>query len=167
MERVSNILERLSNLLLILFMILLGISTTLQVVSRFVIRSPLVWTEEVSRMSFIWIAFLGSTVAVKHQKHMALDFLFAKLAPRPASLLRATTHIMMGVVAVVFLLAGWEFVLKNVGRISETTGVPMILLYIAAQLSGGLMLFYLVEQAPALCEKLRDAWRGKMGGKKL
>ena len=60
---------------------------------------------------------------------------------------------MMIMVALVFVIAGWDFVGKNAGRISETTGVSMLWLFIAAPISGALMLFYLCEQLPDFFKK--------------
>ena len=62
-------------------------------------------------------------------------------------------HATMMSVALLFVFAGWDFVLKNINRISETTGVSMVWLYIAAPISGALMTFYLIEQIPDLLKK--------------
>lgn len=156
MKRISAILERITNVALVLLMLLLTISTAAQVVSRFIIKSPLLWTEEVSRMTFIWIALLGSTVATKHSQHLGLDVLVAEMPPAVQKIIKILVHGMMMAVALLFIVAGWEFVLKNSTRISETTGYPMYILYIAAPVAGVLMLFYLVEQIPRLYVKMKS-----------
>jgi len=41
----------------------------LQVLTRFVIKMPLPWTEELSRYLFIWMVFLGSALGVRKALH--------------------------------------------------------------------------------------------------
>lgn len=154
-NKISTLLEKLTNIALILLMLLLTVSTTLQVVTRFITKSPLVWTEEVSRMSFIWIALLGSTLATKHSEHLSLDFIVDKFPKTLRNIVRILVHLMMMTVATLFIVAGWEFVGKNATRISETTGISMVYLYIAAPVSGVLMLFYLIEQIPGLINMMK------------
>jgi TRAP-type C4-dicarboxylate transport system permease small subunit len=153
MKFLSTLFERISNWTLIVLMLLLTVSTAAQVVSRFVIRSPLLWTEEVSRMAFIWIALLGSSIATKHQQHLGIDIIVTKFPPMLRRGVRLAMHGVMMSVALLFIFAGSDFVQKNIGRISETTGVSMVWLYIAAPISGAMMLFYLIEQLPDLLKK--------------
>lgn len=154
MNKISNLLEKVTNIALILLMLLLTVSTTLQVITRFILKSPLMWTEESSRMSFIWIALLGSTLATKHREHLSLDFIVYKFPKTLRNIIRLVVHLMMMSTAMLFIVAGWEFVSKNITRISETIGISMIYLYIAAPISGILMLFYLIEQMPILFKEM-------------
>ena len=150
MKTISTFLEKASNYTLILLMLLLTVATSAQVLSRFVFKAPMLWTEEVSRMTFIWIALLGSSLATKHKQHLGLDLLLDKTPPSIQLPIRLLVHGMMMTVALIFVIAGWDFVGKNAGRISETTGASMLWLFIAAPISGALMLFYLCEQLPDL-----------------
>jgi len=152
-NKISALIEKFTNSILILLMLLLIISTTLQVVSRFIIRSPLMWTEEVSRMSFMCIVLLGSTLATKHSEHFTMEFITDKFPKILRSIVRIIIHLMMITVAIVFIVAGWGYVSINTTEISVTTGMPMVYLYIAAPVSGFLMLFYLIEQIPDLISK--------------
>lgn len=109
-------------------------------------------------MTFIWTALLGATLATKHKQHLGLDILGDKL-PRPAAvLISVPVHLMMVTVALIFIVVGWDFVLRNATRISETTGVSMVYLYISGPVSGALMLFYLVEQLPELFAEVLAAF---------
>ena len=153
MRKLSGLLEKASNCTLVLLMVLLTVATTAQVLSRFVFKAPMLWTEEVSRMTFIWIALLGSSLATKHKQHLGLDLLLDKLPSTFQLPVRILVHVMMIMVALVFVIAGGDFVEKNAGRISETTGISMLWLFIAAPISGALMLFYLIEQIPDFFKK--------------
>lgn len=158
MHRLSATIEYVTNVALVILISALTVSTASQVVTRFITRSPLVWTEEVSRMTFIWVALLGSTVAVKHKEHLALDILTGKVPLRVSAVIWVLVHMMMITVALIFIVGGWDFLGRNATRTSDTAGIPMTWLYIAGPLTGVLMLFYLIEQIPALITAVGEAF---------
>jgi TRAP-type C4-dicarboxylate transport system permease small subunit len=55
----------------------------LQVFTRFVVRDPLSWTEEVARYLYVYVVFLGSSAAVSDRSHVAIDFLVLRLPALP------------------------------------------------------------------------------------
>lgn len=46
------------------------------VILRYLFNSGLVWVEEFSRYIIIWVAFIGSSLAVKDNKHVSMDAVF-------------------------------------------------------------------------------------------
>lgn len=48
------------------------------VVSRYFLHSPLVWTDEAASLLFLWLASLGSVVALRRGEHMRMTALVAK-----------------------------------------------------------------------------------------
>src|SRR6478672_13977805 len=42
------------------------------VVSRYVFRSPIVWSDELASFLFLWLAMLGSVVAFRNAGHMRM-----------------------------------------------------------------------------------------------
>ena len=50
------------------------------VVSRYVFNSPLTWSDELASTLFLWLAMLGSVIALRRAEHMRLAFLVG-LAP--------------------------------------------------------------------------------------
>jgi TRAP-type C4-dicarboxylate transport system permease small subunit len=59
----------------------------LQVITRFVIKMPLPWTEEVARFLFIWMVFLGSAVGVRKVLHYRIVMLIDTLPEKARSIL--------------------------------------------------------------------------------
>ncbi len=51
----------------------------LQVVFRYVLNSPLTWSEELARYLFIWCAFLGWIIASRRRSHLAMTFVVDRL----------------------------------------------------------------------------------------
>jgi len=52
------------------------------VVSRYVFHSPIVWSDELASLLFLWLAMLGSVVAYRNAGHMRMTALVSKSGPR-------------------------------------------------------------------------------------
>src|SRR5215213_5279139 len=50
---------------------------------RYVLNAPLAWPEQVSRILFVWISFVGAAVLYRERLHVAIDMFMAPL-PRAA-----------------------------------------------------------------------------------
>jgi tripartite ATP-independent transporter DctM subunit len=70
------------------------------VVARYGFRRPLVWSDELASMLFLWLAMLGAVVAFRRGEHMRMTALVARLSPR----WRAFLDLVGTVAALAFLL---------------------------------------------------------------
>ncbi|OOF82962.1 C4-dicarboxylate ABC transporter permease [Rodentibacter ratti] len=57
-------------LFLVIFCILIA-----QILSRQVFHSPLIWSEELAKLLFVYVGMLGISVAIRKQEHVYIDFL--------------------------------------------------------------------------------------------
>ncbi len=54
----------------------------LGVIARFVFHRPIVWTDELASILFLWLAMLGSVIALQRGQHMRLTAIVGGMAPR-------------------------------------------------------------------------------------
>lgn len=59
--------------IIILMALMVGM-TFIQVVARYVMRSPFTSTEEYTRMVLVWVTFIGAAVALRRNKLTGLRF---------------------------------------------------------------------------------------------
>jgi TRAP-type C4-dicarboxylate transport system permease small subunit len=59
------------------------------VFARFVLHQPLVWSDELASLLFLWLAMLGAVVALRRGEHMRMTALVTRLAPPQRALLEA------------------------------------------------------------------------------
>ena len=69
------------------------------VTSRYVLHRPLVWSDELASILFLWLAMLGSIIAFQRGEHMRMTAIVGKLEPRR----RAFLDLVATAVAIVFL----------------------------------------------------------------
>jgi tripartite ATP-independent transporter DctM subunit len=70
------------------------------VVSRYVLHAPLIWSDELASMLFLWLAMLGAVVAFRRSEHMRMTALVAIAGPR----LRAYLDMVAVCAALAFLI---------------------------------------------------------------
>src|SRR5215470_18060489 len=59
------------------------------VVARYGLHSPLIWSDELASILFLWLAMLGAAVAFRRAEHMRMTALVASAGPRLRSYLDA------------------------------------------------------------------------------
>lgn len=57
------------------------------VVERYVFDSPLVWSDELASILFLWLAMLGSVIALRRGEHMRMTAIVSRASPRARAFL--------------------------------------------------------------------------------
>jgi tripartite ATP-independent transporter DctM subunit len=70
------------------------------VISRYVLHAPLIWSDELASILFLWLAMLGAVVAFRRSEHMRMTALVASAGPG----LRAYLDVVATCAALAFLL---------------------------------------------------------------
>lgn len=123
-------------------MLVLVADVFLGVFSRYVMHATFQWYDEVARLCFVWMVFLGAASAVRRGAHFRLHLLIDRLGPR----LRRATDLVVGLLVVVFagvLVAGgvamWPVAR---GQVSDSLELSMIWFYGALPVGGALMILF-------------------------
>ena len=69
------------------------------VVHRYLLHDPLVWSDELASILFLWLAMLGALIAFQRDEHMRMTAIVGKLEPR----MRAFLDVVAAVAAIAFL----------------------------------------------------------------
>ena len=57
------------------------------VIARFILNTPLVWSDELAGILFLWLAMLGTVIALQRGEHMRMTALVNKVSPRLSAML--------------------------------------------------------------------------------
>lgn len=107
----SNLLvraaERCVEALMALDLALIVVLVFSNVVGRYGFGSGFAGAEEVSRLLFVWLVFLGAVLALRRRAHLGVELLQARL-PRPIRRTCAViTHLLMLYALWLFLAGSW------------------------------------------------------------
>lgn len=115
---------------------------TLQVLNQaFLHIRTIVWTEEVSRILFVWSIMIGSSLAVRKGDHLTVDFIYTHLKGAAKYICRVLILLICIVTCAYITRSGVMLVLNHIKR-SSFFGItlwPMWVASIAVPIGFGLM----------------------------
>jgi len=80
--RMYFVLVRVPELILACLVAVLVVFLTVAVLGRYVFDIGLAWSDELARTLFIWVAFLGFAVAIRHRGNIGVELLVDRLSRR-------------------------------------------------------------------------------------
>jgi TRAP-type transport system small permease protein len=106
-----------------LLLAVMAVTVFIGVVFRYVFHSPLSFPEELAKLAFTWVVFLGAALVSAKREHIVIetlvDFFPEKVKAVVGLIVRILTIVFMGVIAIV----GTQYI---VGAIGETTAAMEI-----------------------------------------
>jgi TRAP-type transport system small permease protein len=129
-------LQRLAESAMALALAVMALAVFVNVVLRYGFGSGIAASEELSRLLFVWMVFIGATAAYPLGEHMAFTSLLRPLQSRPL-LLGAITRLIHLLVMVACALVGWgawQQVVVGLDSKSVVLGYPSALLPLPALL---------------------------------
>jgi TRAP-type C4-dicarboxylate transport system permease small subunit len=158
LDKVCEIIERISIYICIVCGVVLFASTFAGVVFRYVIRAPLKWSEELARILFVWIVFFGGNIVTRQERHLSLDFL-ENLFPATVKHLLYVLSSILGLVFLSVVLYVSILMTDQIGRISNLAVIPISMSYpymalpigsmlMIVQIINNLMRYFVLQKYP-------------------
>ena len=137
--------DRLLETALVLLFFALFACVIIQVITRYVLNDPAIFTEEASRFAIIWLSLLGTAYACGRLEHMAYTMFPEKL--KGAKLLahmRSVALLVLLFGLTVMLYGGGMLVMRafDFEQLSATLALPMGYVYLCIPISGLLIVYY-------------------------
>ena len=128
---------RLAEAVMALCLGVMALAVFVNVVLRYGFGGGIAASEELSRLLFVWLVFIGATLAYPYGQHMAFTALLRPLRRRPALLTALTRLIHLLVVLTCAQLGwgAWQQVGAGLHSFSSAMGYPLALLPLPALLS--------------------------------
>ncbi|MCL4206845.1 MAG: TRAP transporter small permease [Pirellulaceae bacterium] len=123
------------------------------VFSRFVLRSPSRWTEEVATTLLIWVSLLGAAVAFGRGEHLGIDYVTKKFDPSVRRLMAILVQLLVALFAgAVMVFGGYILVSETLraGQLLPALGIRSGHVYLAVPISGVFILLFCLERIAEL-----------------
>ena len=146
--KIKRVLDRILETGLAVAMAAMTLAVIWQVFTRFVIRQPSNWTEELAIFLLIWIGLLGSAVALRHKAHLGIDVLVNRFPLKYRHITAIFVYVCVIFFSVGVLIIGGSkmvaVVLMN-RQVSPALGIQMGYVYLALPISGLFITMYGVD----------------------
>jgi gluconokinase len=135
-EAPKSVFQRVANIAMGACLAVMATAVFVNVVLRYGFGSGVAASEELSRLLFVWMVFIGAAAAYPRGEHMAFTSLVGLLRRYPAAFMAMTILIRLLVVLACVLLAwgAWQQVVVGMGSRSVVLGYPTALLPLPALL---------------------------------
>ena len=145
MQNLTKWIDAALRQVLIIFMALLVFTVSWQVFTRFILRDPSSYTEELARFLLIWIGLLGAAYALRTKAHLGIDILLSRSVGTQKKAVEVTVYSFIILFAFfVMILGGYRLVsiTLQLNQLSAAMGMKMGYIYLVLPVSGILMIYY-------------------------
>lgn len=120
--------------------ILMFITLVLQIVARQIFNSPLIWSEELARLIFVYVGMLGISIGIRNQTHIFIDFLYVRMPEKLKRIVFTIIQFLIMGSIVFFMYFGYSLYKKKQMIMLESLNISMKWMYLALPLISILMM---------------------------
>ncbi len=145
LQNIKQAVDKVLEWILIVLMAANVVNVLWQVFTRFVLKNPSSFTEELARYLLIWIGLLGASYVAGRKKHLAIDVLvnqFTKRTKHLAECLIEVSILVFSLFVMVFGGVRLVIITLTLNQISAVLRIKLGYVYLVLPLSGLLLMFY-------------------------
>ena len=149
MKALSNFIEKILGTFVGLLMAVMVLDVTWQVLTRFVLKEPSSYTEELARFLLVWIGLLGAAYAYRKKAHLGLDILSQKLegiAKRRLDIFISLVCMLFACVIMIYGGSKLMLLTLELDQMSAALQVKVGYLYSVIPLSGLLIVLFSLDR---------------------
>ena len=140
--------ENFEELVLVVLLFLMAIIMGVQVFSRYVLRSSLTWSEELTRYMFIWSGFLSVAYCARKRLGLRVDLLLNYMPKNVAAVMQIVALLLEAGVFIYLFPYAYAIMMRAVdtGRLSPATQIPMWMMQAAPFIGFGLAVLRILQR---------------------
>ena len=143
MSRIRKLLNTALNFLAGASFAAMVLLTCWQVFTRYILKSPSSWSEELVSYLFAWMALLGASLVTGERDHMNIPVLVDKLNKNAKKALLILAEIIAFIFsAVILTYGGIKITTLAMGQLTSSLGVAIGVFYIIMPLCGIINMIY-------------------------
>ena len=147
MQKITQLIVSVLKVFLMILMSAIVIDVVWQIFTRFILRDPSSYTEELAGFLLIWIGLLGASYALYSKAHLGIDILTSRLEGRQKKISTLSIYSLVILFALFIPLIGGMRLVNitfTLQQISPAMGIPMGYVYLVLPLTGILMIYFSV-----------------------
>ena len=145
---VRRTLDRCLEALVALVMAVLVLDVSWQVFTRFVLKDPSTWTDELATFLLIWVSLLGAAVALKRGAHLGMDYFVERMSPGRRLYVAVFVYLCTSLFSLCVMTVGGATLVARKLQLQETSpalGLDLGYVYLALPISGFFLTIYSIE----------------------
>lgn len=132
----NRVVEATSVIMLVLMTIIVFYSVLL----RYVFKSPLAWSEEIARYAFIWLTFLGISMAERNGEHFKVEVFIEMVPPKVRLIVEIVLNGLIFYTLYILFREGVNYYNQGKDGLSTILQIPLSYIYVALPVAMALTL---------------------------
>jgi TRAP-type C4-dicarboxylate transport system permease small subunit len=124
MNKFLDLLFKVIEVMIAVFLALMIVLVFLNVAGRYLFNIGFVWSEEISRLCFIFLVYLGSIEAMRDNRHLMIDTLLLKVGKPAQTAIYTAVQVCIIWLMTIQIRGSWGLVLQNRNNRWVATGFP-------------------------------------------
>jgi TRAP-type C4-dicarboxylate transport system, small permease component len=149
MKKIIRIYQKIEENFLVVCMLAMGIVLTLQIVLRYLFKSPISWAEEFARYVQIWITFIGVGFGFRKKSHIAMTLVLDKLPGKWKTVFSVFSDFVILACSITTIAYSSAFLAQQ-NKLSSVMHVPMKLVYCSIPIGMGILCVYVIADISKL-----------------
>lgn len=146
MKTLNRIVDTLLHTVMAVSSLILFVVAFMQVIFRFILKSPLAWSQDVIRLCFAYLIFFGAAYCVREKMHLNIDVILTSLKPKAKLSLEIIINLIMLAFFAFLLVYGIRFTQSGASQLASYLPIKMSIYYTSVPISAFLMFYYLAQQ---------------------
>jgi|GEM_PF-4107350 len=115
----------------------------IDILFRYVINMPLIWPQEITKWSLVWVGYIGAGVALRTERHVALTMVINRLGERAQAWVLLFGKLIILFFVSVFIWLGYQQAIVN-PAFSWAVNIRYTYAMLGMPLAGLLMFMHLI-----------------------
>lgn len=138
---IKKIIGNIEEIVGAILFIIMFITLVAQILFRQVFNSPLIWSEELAILLFVYVGMLGVSIGIKYRQHVFIDFLYNKFTGKGLKIANTFNQSIVFISLIAMIHIGHKLYLRKKIFTLIALQISAGWMYIALPLISSLMLF--------------------------
>lgn len=134
-KALSFIWNKFEEILIFVFFLIIMLTVTLQIFNREFIGATIIWTEELARFFYVWIAYVGFAYVVKKRNNLRIDVLLEYVGEKGRNIYSLIEHLITLVFAVWMFIVFCDYIVFTSATMAPALRIPIRYFYIMLPIS--------------------------------
>lgn len=143
--KINSSINRIIDLILVFLMGTIIVVIFLQVFSRYILRKPFGWTNEIAIYMFIWMVFFGTYRLLRNNEHISVDLLYVKLGTNWQKICSILFYLTVILMAIILMIYGFIYARTSTSSYSSYLQISFGLIYAILPIAGFLFFTFAIE----------------------
>ena len=158
-EKINDFLMKTELWSGIIMLAIMLIIITINIITRYLLNSPIFWSEELSRFLFIWFGFLGAAYSLGSQKTIRFTLILDKMSSKAILITDIIANIMLLAMFLIMLYPA-IYVIRFKTILTPALQVPVYYFYIIFPITLVIMIFHAGNNICLNMKKIRVLVKG-------